>query len=651
MANNKKTILEAVMQSRKWQIGLLLGISIFIYLDTLNFNYALDDALYITDNSFTKKGFGGIKEQLLNESLVGFYKTQKSLLTGGRYRPLAPITYCIEYEFFGFNPRVSHLINILLYASLLLLIYHVFLIFFPGKNTLPIWLFCGLLLYATHPLHLEVVANIKGRDQILSLISGFLTLWFFAKFIKNKPIMIILAAISFFLGLLAKESTITFLPLIPLAFFFFYHEKVSTKKYAIISITLLVPTACWFFLRSRVLHGFETGVETTVLNNPFLYLSTSEKYGTILYTWLLYFKLHFIPFPLTHDYYPFQIPVKEISNFWSVLSLILYLFVFVLGIIGLARKKPFAFWIIYFGATFSISSNLFFNIGTFMNERFVFEASLAICIGLGYYLFKQIKKVQYALAISLVVLLVFSGLSFNRTFAWKDNFTLFTTDVNTSDNSVKCLVAAGGMYYEKAKETGNKTEKNSLLEQSIKLLQKAVQLLPSHETGQLLLANAYMEKSGPNDLTAQHYISVLKQNPANEMVSNNVISILNDKKYEVAKRLEFGFKFEKYLGENPAYNYLIGTLYCRELNNLDDGIVFLQKAYEIDHQYIDALKDLGTAYAIKGMYKESNEYLLKAHEIDKADKQIIQNIGLNYQNMGDMEIANTYFELLQNSPK
>ena len=87
--------------------GVLLIIPFLLYGATLSFDYALDDALYITDNSFTKEGLGGIWDHLTKESLVGFYGEQKSLLTGGRYRPLAPITYSLEYAVYGFNPALK----------------------------------------------------------------------------------------------------------------------------------------------------------------------------------------------------------------------------------------------------------------------------------------------------------------------------------------------------------------------------------------------------------------------------------------------------------------------------------------------------------------------------------------------------------------
>lgn len=83
------------------QYIVLLLVSILIYGYTSTFGYVLDDALYIPDNAFTKKGLSGVVDHLSNEALVGFYGEQKDLLTGGRYRPLAPITYSLEYAVFG----------------------------------------------------------------------------------------------------------------------------------------------------------------------------------------------------------------------------------------------------------------------------------------------------------------------------------------------------------------------------------------------------------------------------------------------------------------------------------------------------------------------------------------------------------------------
>ena len=80
--------------------------------------YTLDDMLAITSNKYTKQGIKGVSQIMSHDAFDGFFGEKKNLLAGGRYRPLAQITFAVEYQFFGLNPFVGHLNNLLLYAFL-----------------------------------------------------------------------------------------------------------------------------------------------------------------------------------------------------------------------------------------------------------------------------------------------------------------------------------------------------------------------------------------------------------------------------------------------------------------------------------------------------------------------------------------------------
>ena len=164
------TIAETTMPANyiKW---IVFAFALLLYANTLDLKYALDDSLMITDNNFTKKGASGIKDILTNDAFVGFLG-KNNLLPGGRYRPLPQVMFAIEKEFFGFNPFVGHLINILLYAFTCMLLFIILNRLFINYKTTNWYLgipFTATMLFTAHPLHTEAVANIKGRDEILCL--------------------------------------------------------------------------------------------------------------------------------------------------------------------------------------------------------------------------------------------------------------------------------------------------------------------------------------------------------------------------------------------------------------------------------------------------------------------------------------------------
>lgn len=622
--------------------GILLLIPFLVFGATLTFDYALDDALYITDNSFTKEGFGGIWDHLTKESLVGFYGEQKSLLTGGRYRPLAPITYSIEYGLYGFNPALSHLLNVVLYGALLLLLYQTLKRLSSSGHWFLNAAFLGLLFFAVHPLHVEVVANIKGRDQILGLmaVTGATLVSF--RFFEGNRLSLIWMGLLFFLGLLAKENTITFLPIIPLVHYFFKEKRI--KEIIPVLIGLIVPAVLWFALRSWALQGFESVESTTLLNDPYMNSTGSQKLGTTIYTWLLYLKLLVVPYPLTYDYYPFHIAIREFSDFRVILSLIIHLVLVALAFVGFKKRSVYAFLIILYAATFSISSNLFFNIGTFMNERFMFEPSLAFCVLLGLIIVRLVP-VKIGRGVALVPLIAFSVISFNRSFAWKDNYTLFTTDVKTSGNSIKGLMAGGGMLMERAVVMADSPEKNELLNQSIEYLERGIALLPSELNNYRLLGQSYLERDGINNQTMNAYLEVFRQNPGDSYTVRNVEVIVSDLSYPPQDRLNFGLNFVQDMPGSAVLHFQLGTIYGQTLGDINSSLVYLKRALDLEPDNPDYLKNYGTALAISGDYASSIVFFEQVILANPDDKQALSALALSYQNLGQLEQAQYYRNL------
>lgn len=622
--------------------GVLLIIPFLLYGATLSFDYALDDALYITDNSFTKEGLGGIWDHLTKESLVGFYGEQKSLLTGGRYRPLAPITYSLEYAVYGFNPALSHLWNVLLYGLLLLLMYKVLRQLCEAKHWLLNTAFLALLFFAVHPLHVEVVANIKGRDQILGLMAvAGATLMSF-RFFKGDKLSLVWMGLVFFLGLLAKESAITFLPIIPLVHYFFKERQL--REVLPVFVALLVPAILWFALRSWALQGFESVESTTLLNDPYLNSTATEKLGTTIYTWLLYLKLLIVPYPLTYDYYPFHIAIRELLSIEAILSLLVHLALVVVAFRGFKKRSVYAFLVIFYAATFSISSNLFFNIGVFMNERFMFEPSLAFCV-LAALLITQRVPEKARWAVALLPVAVFAVLTVNRSFAWKDNYTLFTTDVKTSDNSIKSLMAGGGMLLERAITLTDSQEKTDLLNQSIGYLEKGIGLLPTELNNYRLLGQSYLERDGINNNTVNAYREVFRQNPGDSYTIRNVEIIMANQGYRPQDRLNFGLYFVDDMPGSHILNFQIGTIYGQHMGDISSSLRFLKRAIDLAPDNLDYLKNYGTALAISGDYAGSIAYFERVIQVSPNDKQALSGLALSYQNLGRAEEAQYYREL------
>ena len=211
---NKKAQIKKVSKSKEstsvadlknkphsnWIAIIIIPVAAFaLYLQTLPYEYVLDDQIVLTDNQYTNKGFAGISQILTTESFAGYFGEQKDLLPGARYRPLSIVTFAIENQFVGQNSTVSHLLNTLLYAMLCVLIYLTLCLIFKQRTanwyfTIP---FIAALLYTLHPLHSEVVANVKGRDEILAMLFSVGSLFSVFKSLNGKKIFWLTVGIFF----------------------------------------------------------------------------------------------------------------------------------------------------------------------------------------------------------------------------------------------------------------------------------------------------------------------------------------------------------------------------------------------------------------------------------------------------------------------
>lgn len=241
------------------QAWLIFALGFLLYANTFSHDYTQDDAIVITDNMFTTQGVAGISGILRYDTFYGFFKdpSKKNLVAGGRYRPLTLMMFAVEHQFFGKNPFVGHLINAVLYGLTGFVLYWLLLQLFKQKENMVAAHLVALaasLLFVTHPIHTEAVANIKGRDEIVALLGSLAALYFSLKaYLNKKGILNIIAGALFFLALLSKENAITFVAVAPLTYYFF--TKANYKKNIAQTVPFLIAAIAFVIIRTYVLEG------------------------------------------------------------------------------------------------------------------------------------------------------------------------------------------------------------------------------------------------------------------------------------------------------------------------------------------------------------------------------------------------------------
>ncbi len=624
--------------------------SLLLYGNTLSFDYTLDDFIVIKQNAFTTKGFTGIPDIFGYDSFTGFFGKEKKLVEGGRYRPLSIATFAVEYQFFGkLNPFFSHLVNILIYAFTASLLFIIFRRLLPVKPKFP-WFFSGsfaiALIFLAHPVHSEVVANIKGRDELLALLLSLVAVWISIRYSEIlRPWLLVAIAFSLFLALLSKENAMAFVIIIPAIIFLFFKEKLRALLH--ITIALFMAGIAFVLLRYNILGYLSSGeLPSELLNNPFLGASVSQKFGTILLTLGEYLRLLLYPATLTHDYYPYHIPLTELVDFVPLLSLCLYLMM--IGMLLNFKREPIiSIALLIYLVPLAIVSNLFFPVGTFMNERFIYFSSVGFIVCAIYIIWYKIPVWSHVspfigkgtIIFILAVLILFTSRTITRNSVWESNFTLFTRDVLISENSIKCNVAAGGEWMAFADQQKDNQIRAEAYQKAIGYLEKSLSIYPKATNGHILLGNALAKYNKDYTGALEHYLAVLKYEPFDPNATKNVFIVMNslDNKGYLNFKISICRQLISLNPENVEAMSLAGKLYGQYKQNFDSALFFLDKSYQIQPQNPELCKDLGIVHGMLGNYEQAMKFLMAARNLAPNDPSVINNIRITESMMKNAE--------------
>jgi protein O-mannosyl-transferase len=628
------TIVDSRSFIEKWGKYILLIFGFLLYANTLGHDYTQDDAIVIYDNMYTQKGLAGIPGLLSKDTFHGFFKTEgkAKLVAGGRYRPFTPIMFAVEYAIFGKNPFIGHLINALLYGLLGMVLFQLLCKIFSARNDYQKnyhWvLFSAVLIYLSHPIHTEAVANIKGRDEIMALLASLAATYWLLDYANTKNIKYAAASfIAFLIGLLSKENTITFTAIVPMILIFFYGKYISDSLKSLWPI--LGATLIFLAMRTGVL-GLDTGgTPMELMNNPFLkwdgvkYIEFTfmEKMATIIFTLGKYISLLFFPHPLTHDYYPKHIDMMTFGDSKVLLSLAIYIGLILASIYFYKKDRVITFSIWFYLITLSIVSNIVFPIGTNMSERFMFMPSVGFCLLIAHVLYKIFKNGKYVLGLSTIFSLLFSVKTFTRNQVWKDDFTLFTNDVKTSKNSAKILNAAGGTLTTKAETETDSLKKIQYLTEAIGYLEQAKKVHPTYANPLQIGGNAHYYLKNYDKAIAE-YTKAIALQPNNVELPKNLAVIYRDAGRYNGEKLNDINKAKKYLTQSYSLNSsdaetirLLGISYGMSGDHAQ-ALQYFQKFIVLDPNNASGYVNLSNAYALSGNQAKAQEAKAKALQLD-----------------------------------
>ncbi len=386
-------------------IFIILIITAVVYFKTLNYDFTnWDDKTYLHENPYIKDlSTGGIAKIFS----VGYF---------GNYHPLTTLSYALENSFFGLSPRIFHFNNLLLHLI------NCFLVFlFIKKLTKNIEIpLITTFIFALHPMHVESVAWIAERKDVLYTMFFLLSLLFYVKFIKEKPTIkvLVIAFLFFICALLSKSAAVT-APLIMLLTVYYIRKKVEVKD-----LLHLAP----FFILSLIFGIIAIKTQEHAIGNLNAMYPGINRVLIVTYAIYFYIARFFLPYNLSalHGF-------PTLSN--GLLPMEYYLapaVIIIIGALFFFIKKDLRHHLLFGILFFIISLILVIQImpvgQAVVAERYSYipYIGMGFIVGYGYeYLQKLISK--NILLFVLVLYAVFLvAISWQQTGTWENSEILWT---------------------------------------------------------------------------------------------------------------------------------------------------------------------------------------------------------------------------------
>lgn len=603
--NKRKTAAKAKVKSttktkaslRKYlPLGLVITVLGFlIYTNTFGHEWALDDFSVIKENWVTQSGTEGIGTHLTNTYRYGY-----GAGFGTLYRPLTPIMFTVEWSLFPDNPGFMHFVNVLFYAlSGCLMFFTLARVMRDYNILLP---FATTLIFMVHPLHTESVANIKGRDDIMGLFFFLLAIYWLWSFLEKSDVKWLAASLfSFFLSTLAKESSVTFVAVIPLLIHYF--TKVPLAKNLKLSAGFLAVALLFLYIRTFIV---SKGLDSvSQLDNV---LASTDNYwdqrATAFVILGRYLRLMFLPHPLVSDAGYNQIPLTTFGDWRAILSFVFHAGLGIYALLNIQKKSIFSFAILFYILTFSVTSNVVFNIGTGYAERLLYVPLLGFALAVSYGMIKLFgletkrtsafslsgffQKNMVMLGFLGILVIGFSYKTFDRNKAWKDSFTLYDTDIQVSPDCAK-LQFHYGLELSKRGMDQTGDEQAETMNKARATFVKATEIYPSY-------ADAYSQlglwhfRAGFKDKAIEYYNQAIEHKPTHAKSYNNLGIIYFERNAEALARKDKAAADANFAKAKEVY----------------------EKAVLYDPRYVDALRNLGVIYAKQKQFPTAVSYFEKA---------------------------------------
>jgi protein O-mannosyl-transferase len=580
---------------------ILIVMIAIVYVQVGTFEFVdFDDHLYVTENSYVQRG-------LTKEGFIWAFNTHHA----GNWHPLTWLSHMMDAELYGLNPAGHHYTNVAFHIANTLILF--FILF---RMTGALWKSAVVAaLFAIHPLHVESVAWVSERKDVLSTFFGLLTIIAYDRYVKTLDLKYYLLVIIFLIiGLMCKPMLVSF-PFVLLLLDFWPLKRIQFKNnyhlqperstyYGFKGIFPLIVEKIPLFILSVI-----SCVLTFIVQKnggavvPLEALPLKTRIANALISYVSYALKAIWPDKLAY-YYPYSINTFSV---WQICGAALLITSVILGAIYLSRQYPYTlvglFW--YLGTLVPVIG-LVQVTNQAMADRYTYIPLIGLFIVVVWGISDIIKKWQYRKIILIVSTVVILSALTTRAFFqarhWKNSIALFENAVKVTEHNYHALNNLATALANKGK-----------YDKAFLYLNQSLKMNPKRKDVRMNLANILFLKGKPDKALSQ-YREVLQTDTKNADAYYNIACVLSSQK----KYNEAVLYYKETLKIDPEYlkaHYNLGNIYFSQ-GKTTEAFMHYAEAIKIKPDYVQAYNKLGLILLRQGKFNEARGLFSKALEID-----------------------------------
>ncbi len=588
-----------------------------VYMQVGNHEFStFDDPSYVTENSHVATGITG-------KNIIWAFTSVHS----ANWHPVTWLSHMVDAQLYGMNPRGHHLTSVAIHAIatvvLFLLLYRI-----TGARWQSSFV---AALFALHPLHVESVAWVAERKDVLSGFFWFLTLFLYSEYAsKRKPVLYILTLASFVLGLMAKPMLVT-LPLVMLMLDYWplgrYKSEEMGKGVGPQSgrksvLAALVKEKIPFLLCSLLSAGVTIYAQKKVESIASLEIvPLGFRIENALIVYVTYIRKTLWPDDLAVLY-----PIPSSFPLWQAIGSLFIILLISFAVVWARHRRPYIAvgWFWYLVTLVPVIGII--QVGSqSMADRYTYIPHIGLFIIVAWGIPDLTAGLKYRKALLALlagaVISASAAMTWQQLGYWRDSVYLFrralqiTPGKSIIHNSLGYALFQKGdldaaiQEYQEALRTnpdfanthfnlGLAHARKGNWDAAIKEYQEALRLKPNYSEAHTNLG-VTLADTGNSDAAIMEYMEALKINPDDATTHNN-LGIILVRKGDLDAAIQ---EFQATLNINPSHasaHNNIGFVFASK-GELDAAIHEFQEALRINPAYAEAEKNLGIALGQKRM--------------------------------------------------